>query len=295
MKAKTKTINNINIISFTLLLCLTMIFFQAVQQMYYFSVYEIGNPNITFFEAVFRQFRKWTLWFIYAFILWLFIKKLAKKNQLSTADIGITLAVICVLLVMVIATLCLFEYMTGGNGMVSDHSFGNHFIYLVFQKFPIYFFGFIFLAMVMYLYNINNHLVIQVLKLDQLNKKDLTQYYQKNSNRDSESSVLKIKVGNSYKIISVDEIDWIEADDYCVNIHCKNNEAIYSMRSTLKALESSLPENFLRVHRSAIVNMNHVQEFQTKGTGLVKLNSGDEVTVSKSKLKTINEFYHAGH
>ena len=295
MKAKTKTINNINIISFTLLLCLTMIFFQAVQQMYYFSVYEIGNPNITFFEAVFRQFRKWTLWFIYAFILWLFIKKLAKKNQLSTADIGITLAVICVLLVMVIATLCLFEYMAGGNGMVSDHSFGNHFIYLVFQKFPIYFFGFIFLAMVMYLYNINNHLVIQVLKLDQLNKKDLTQYYQKNSNRDSESSVLKIKVGNSYKIISVDEIDWIEADDYCVNIHCKNNEAIYSMRSTLKALESSLPENFLRVHRSAIVNMNHVQEFQTKGTGLVKLNSGDEVTVSKSKLKTINEFYHAGH
>ena len=295
MKAKTKTINNINIISFTLLLCLTMIFFQAVQQMYYFSVYEIGNPNITFFEAVFRQFRKWTLWFIYAFILWLFIKKLAKKNQLSTADIGITLAVICVLLVMVIATLCLFEYMTGGNGMVSDHSFGNHFIYLVFQKFPIYFFGFIFLAMVMYLYNINNHLVIQVLKLDQLNKKDLTQYYQKNSNRDSESSVLKIKVGNSYKIISVDEIDWIEADDYCVNIHCKNNEAIYSMRSTLKALESSVPENFLRVHRSAIVNMNHVQEFQTKGTGLVKLNSGDEVTVSKSKLKTINEFYHAGH
>ena len=101
--------------------------------------------------------------------------------------------------------------------------------------------------------------------------------------------------GNSYKIISVDEIDWIEADDYCVNIHCKNNEATYSMRSTLKALEGSLPENFLRVHRSAIVNMNHVQEFQTKGTGLVKLKSGDEVTVSKSKLKTINKFYQAGH
>lgn len=295
MKAETKTINNINIISFTLLLCLTMIVFQAVQQMYYFSVYEIGNPNITFWEAVFRQFRKWTLWFVYAFFLWLYIKKLSKKEHLSTLDIGITMAVICVLLFMVIVTLCLLEYLTGGNGMVSDHSFWNHFTYLVFQKFPIYFFGYIFLAMVMYLYNINNHLVIQVLKLDQLTKKDLTEYYQKNTNKNSESSVLKIKVGNSYKIISVDEIDWIEADDYCVNIHCKNNEATYSMRSTLKALEGSLPENFLRVHRSAIVNMNHVKEFQTKGTGLVKLKSGDEVTVSKSKLKTINEFYQATH
>ncbi|GEM_PF-1255556 len=295
MKSETITTNNINIISFTLLLCLSMIIFQAFQQMYYFSVYEIGNPDITFLEAVFRQFRKWTLWFVYAPFLWIYVKKLVKKGHLSSIDLGKTMAVICLLLVMVISTLCLLEFVTGGNGMVSEHSFLNHFIYLVFQKFPIYFFGYIFLAMVMYLYNINNQLAIQVLKLDELTQKDLTEYYQKNNNKDSESSVLKIKVGNSYKIISIDDIDWIEADDYCVNIHCKNNEATYSMRSTLKALEGSLPENFLRVHRSAIVNMNHVHEFQTKGTGLVKLKSGDEVSVSKSKLKTINEFYQAGH
>ncbi|TDR17581.1 LytR/AlgR family response regulator transcription factor [Marinicella litoralis] len=294
MQIETKNISNKTFISITLLLCLTMIFFQTAQQMHYSSLYNIGDPNLGFDEVLFKQFRKWLLWLLYAGILWFQVKSMANKEQLSMLDISKTLAVIGLILVLVIGSMSMLEVVISGQKLLEGNNYQNYFISLVFQKLPIYFFGYSFLAFIMYLYCINNQLSVQVLKLSQLTKKDLSQYYQKTSNKDLETPVLKIKVGNSYKIISVDDIDWIEADDYCVNIHCINKEATYSMRSSLKALEGNLPENFLRVHRSAIVNMNNVQEFQTQGTGLVKLKSGDEVSVSKSKIKMINDFYHTG-
>ena len=98
-------------------------------------------------------------------------------------------------------------------------------------------------------------------------------------------------MGNKFKIISIEDIDWIEADDYCVNIHSRNSDAVYSMRATLKYLESILPGSFLRVHRSAIVNMDGVEEYKTQGSGLITMKSGDEIAVAQSKLKMINDFF----
>ena len=104
------------------------------------------------------------------------------------------------------------------------------------------------------------------------------------------SSVLNIKIGNKQKIIPFESIYWIEADDYCSKVHTKNDSA-YTMRISLKALEEKLSNNFLRVHRKAIVNMNSVEEFKNNGSSLLVLKNKTEVLVSNSKRKFVKDYY----
>ncbi len=59
--------------------------------------------------------------------------------------------------------------------------------------------------------------------------------------------------------ILIDDIYYFEADrNYC-KVHAKNRECLLVM--TLKEIDEKLPkENFLRIHRSYIVNLSHVDE-----------------------------------
>lgn len=59
--------------------------------------------------------------------------------------------------------------------------------------------------------------------------------------------------------IMIDDIYYFEADrNYC-KIHAKNRECLLVM--TLKEIDEKLPrEHFLRIHRSYIINLSHVQE-----------------------------------
>jgi hypothetical protein len=291
MNMESNQIGNKFIIGATLLLCVTMVVFETAQQLYYVRLYNIYNATVTFNELFVIQFRKWVIWVLFATLLWFFIKNLAEKTQLTSIDIFKTIAFIFALLALVIFSMSIVEMLLNDQAISANRLWNDYFTFYTFQKTPIYSFGYTFLALIFYLYCKNNQLIIQVLKLSELNQKDLQQYYQQKAKQDVETSVLKIKVGTSYKIIAIDDIDWIEADDYCVNIHSSNIDAVYSMRTTLKALEKILPDHFLRVHRSAIVNMQGVQEYQTQGTGLIKMKNGDEIAVAKSKIKLIKEFF----
>ncbi len=64
--------------------------------------------------------------------------------------------------------------------------------------------------------------------------------------------------------MNVDEIDWIEAADYysCLHVGTKN----LMLRETIKQLAETLdPRKFVRVHRSAIVNIDQVREILREG------------------------------
>ena len=70
---------------------------------------------------------------------------------------------------------------------------------------------------------------------------------------------LSLKQGDRTVVLRMDEIVWIEAQDYCVMVHSTRGKHL--VRGSLTALEEQLdPEMFLRVHRMAIVNLQHVRE-----------------------------------
>lgn len=74
-------------------------------------------------------------------------------------------------------------------------------------------------------------------------------------------SRLTVRTGRRSIAVPVTDIDWIAADDYCVNIMVRGRRHL--LRASLASLETKLdPAMFVRVHRSALVNITRVKEWQ---------------------------------
>jgi len=129
---------------------------------------------------------------------------------------------------------------------------------LYFSKGPIYILGYIAIAIILHFYFVSEELPFQVQELSELKDSNLKLYNELKSEINDKTTILNVKIGNKRRIIPVEEIQWIEADDYCVKLHLENGKS-YTMRSNLKALENKLSLPFLRVHRKTIVNMTMVK------------------------------------
>jgi len=90
----------------------------------------------------------------------------------------------------------------------------------------------------------------------------------------------------------VRDIEWIEAADYYVCLHVGGKQHL--LRESIKALETKLdPHKFVRLHRSAIVNIDHVREIHRDGRtdGWVLLSTGERVRLNRTgwqKLIALN-------
>ncbi len=94
---------------------------------------------------------------------------------------------------------------------------------------------------------------------------------------------LVVPNGTRDSFVNVDEIDWIEAADYYACLHVGSKS--YMLRETIKQLAETLdPRKFVRVHRSAIVNIAQVREILRGGRseGWVQLASGHRLKMSKA-------------
>jgi two-component system, LytTR family, response regulator len=85
-------------------------------------------------------------------------------------------------------------------------------------------------------------------------------------------------------VVDADAIDWIEAADYYVSLHVGGTTHL--LRETMADLLQQLdPERFFRVHRSAIVNLERVQEIHPlfRGDCELVLRTGATVRLSRSR------------
>src|SRR6266481_6747140 len=103
---------------------------------------------------------------------------------------------------------------------------------------------------------------------------------------------LLAKNGNTDSVVCVSDIEWIEAADYYVCLHVGGKRHL--LRESIKALEAKLdPHKFVRLHRSAIVNIDHVREIHRDGRtdGWVLLSTGERVRLNRTgwqKLIALN-------
>lgn len=101
---------------------------------------------------------------------------------------------------------------------------------------------------------------------------------------------LLIKSGGRAFFLKTEEIDWISAEGKYVRLH--SGRESYLLRESLGALESQLnPTQFLRIHRSTIVNIDHVKELQPwfHHEYQVVLRDGTELMLSRSCRKKLAE------
>lgn len=94
---------------------------------------------------------------------------------------------------------------------------------------------------------------------------------------------LVVKGSGTTRFIRVADIDWIEAAGVYANLHIAGKELLY--RSTLHELAEHLdPMRFVRVHRSAIVNIDSIFELQpiSHGEFELVLRDGHRLRVSRT-------------
>jgi two-component system LytT family response regulator len=102
---------------------------------------------------------------------------------------------------------------------------------------------------------------------------------------------LAIKVGGRIIFVLAAEIDWLEAVDNHVRVHV--GRANHLVRGTLSAFEKRLPEGqFLRLHRSAIVNVARIAEVQPwfGGDHVIILRDGTRLTSGRSYRQRVQDF-----
>ena len=104
-----------------------------------------------------------------------------------------------------------------------------------------------------------------------------------------EGAAGRLKTGDKIAIIKTTSIDCIESAGNYVAV--QSGKESYILRDTLNALEARLnPEKFLRISRSAIVNLDRVQELQPMfhGEHVMVLHNGKRLAMTRS-LREVEE------
>jgi DNA-binding LytR/AlgR family response regulator len=105
----------------------------------------------------------------------------------------------------------------------------------------------------------------------------------KTRNADVRTRFLAVSIGGKVELISIESVVAVHGDDDYSSLETADGRR-HLHRKTLTALEQLLPANFVRVHRSHIVNMDCVARIvaQDRGNRSILLKSGTSVPIGRS-------------
>lgn len=127
-----------------------------------------------------------------------------------------------------------------------------------------------------YEHNVIDYL-LKPISFDRFQKSALKAQERFPTNETSANSYFFVKSSGQQHKINFDEILYVESIKDYVNIKTDNQE--YIVLDTLKSLENQLPENFARVHKSFILNLDKIEKIDVRN---VFLNSGKEIPIGET-------------
>ncbi|MFW6201765.1 MAG: LytTR family DNA-binding domain-containing protein, partial [Gemmatimonadota bacterium] len=96
--------------------------------------------------------------------------------------------------------------------------------------------------------------------------------------------------GDRTLLLDPAEIDWIEAADYYARLHVGDRS--FLLRQSLTELESRLDgDRFVRIHRSAIVQVDRIRALRPTGRGgyRVVLRDGTQLRLSRRRRAALEQ------
>ena len=101
------------------------------------------------------------------------------------------------------------------------------------------------------------------------------------------ASTLLVRDGDEFLRVDLADIVSIAADNDDSRIRAGMRSHV--VRKSLKQLESQLPDNFLRIHRSTIVNLDKIERVEPAGAGrlTVHLSDGSSPVASKAGARSL--------
>jgi two-component system LytT family response regulator len=107
---------------------------------------------------------------------------------------------------------------------------------------------------------------------------------------EGDKNLVLISHSKGFTLVDFKDIIWLEASDNYTNLFLMGAKKIVASK-TLKEFEAILPDNdFFRIHRSALININFVKEYSNHEGGEVILSDGTRVQVSKARIQEFAEF-----
>lgn len=86
---------------------------------------------------------------------------------------------------------------------------------------------------------------------------------------DESLAPLSFSVGTAKEFLHPDDIYWVAAEGNYLLLHLKNRQLL--VRHTLRAMEPRLPSNFVRIHRSVLINSRLIRRIEGVGRGKYRL------------------------
>ena len=109
----------------------------------------------------------------------------------------------------------------------------------------------------------------------------------------------RIVVRNKGRVVfvSVDDVQYLQAEGNYVRVVSKGQP--YLLRGTISDFDRKLdPTNFVRVHRSSIVNMHEVREMKTgaeEGGYILTMSDGEQIKVGRAFRSRLTEMVENDH
>ncbi|MEQ9377583.1 MAG: LytTR family DNA-binding domain-containing protein [Imperialibacter sp.] len=268
-----------------------LIVFEGAQQYYYLQRYNLfPNANITLLDLTIGHLKSWLIWALAGIPLIVFaLRHPFDKGGDYKSQTLIYLGWVFGILLVCIVLIALEEVFFQGGAATIDRFIGGLTFY-TFQKGPIFLLAYTSLIITLHFFVNIQTLELTVKELSSMKVSNQSLYEElKAQQYDDATQFIIVKTGNRSRVVALDDIRWVEADDYCVRLHTRTQES-YVLRGSMKAMEQALPgKKFIRIHRKCIVNLNDVDEFLFSDTPEVVLTGGMKLPVASSRVGQIKK------
>jgi two-component system, LytTR family, response regulator len=86
-----------------------------------------------------------------------------------------------------------------------------------------------------------------------------------------------------FQIVRINDIIYCEADNTYTWLYLQNNQRLMASRPLIDYELLLQDANFVRIHKSYLINLNHLREYHKGEGGTVKMSNGKELDVSRRK------------
>ena len=270
--------------AFIIVFLLLLILFDAGQQYFYITSFDLAPDGVTvsFFDLLKNHLGRWFVWLLFSipFFLHVRFRYRSHRNQ----PVGITSALLLFTsLLLALASISILG-LFAQNLTLTAENFKEFFSFFFFQKGMTFLMADVCSALLIANYSREHFLKVQVVEIKKLRKvNDELRLH----GTHQEVPHLYIKTGHKLKHIPIDEIAWIQSDDYCVKVHTPT--ATYTLRQSLKHLEEKLQNfRFIRIHRSALLNLDYLDQINDRAS-TVRLKNQIEVQASKTGIQKLRQ------
>ena len=90
----------------------------------------------------------------------------------------------------------------------------------------------------------------------------------------SKTKRIQVKIGDKIRHININEIYFLKAEDKYIDLHTYDKH--YLLNTSLNTLEASLSDDFVRIHRSAIINLEFMDEIVKMSNNLYQVKMKDK-------------------